>query len=141
MTSSVSTEEVFRAQMAAYAACDVQGLLASFTEDCVLTDMADPANPFVGKNAVEGFLIGYFATLRNVAVTVTHVAAVEGLVIGELDVTADYVGEPLSEANSRAVRLRYCVAEEIRDGHVARERFYWDSGDFERQLAIDAESR
>lgn len=125
--------------MAAYAACDVEGLLASFAEDCVLTDMADPANPFVGKSAVEGFLVGYFATLRNVKVTVTHVAAGVDLVIGELDVTADYVGEPFSEDRCRAIRLRYCVAEEIRDGQVANERFYWDSGDFARQLASDSE--
>jgi ketosteroid isomerase-like protein len=139
MTSPASTEAVFRTQMAAYAACDVEGLLASFTADCVLVDMADPANPFIGKDAVNGFLIGYFATLRNVAVDVTHVAAGEDLVIGELDVTADYVGAPFCEERPGAVRLRYCVAEEIRDGRVARERFYWDSGDFARQLAARAE--
>lgn len=138
MTSPASTEAVFRTQMAAYAACDVEGLLASFAEDCVLTDMTDPGNPFIGKDAVEGFLVGYFATLRNVEVSVTHVAAGDNLVIGELDVTADYVGTPFTEENHRAVRLRYCVAEEIRNGHVAQERFYWDSGDFARQLATDA---
>jgi len=139
MASPASTEAVFHTQMAAYAACDVEGLLASFSEDCVLTDMADPANPFIGKDAVRGFLVGYFATLRNVEVDVTHVAAGEDLVIGELDVTADYVDAPFTEEKPRAVRLRYCVAEEIRDGHVARERFYWDSGDFARQLTVGAE--
>lgn len=134
----VSLEQVFRTQMAAYAASDVDGLVDSFTSDCVLTDMADPANPFIGKAAVRDFLVGYFATLRNVEVIVTDVAVGDGIVIGELDVTGDYIGAPFSQQHSRPVRLRYCVAEQIRDGHVARERFYWDSGDFARQLDSNA---
>jgi ketosteroid isomerase-like protein len=135
--TTVSLENVFRCQMAAYAACDVEGLVDSFTEDCVLADMTDPDNPFIGKAAVRRFLVGYFATLRDVEVTVASVAVGDGVVIGELDVTADYIGEPFSEAHRRNVRLRYCVAEEIRDGHVAHERFYWDSNDFQRQLTTD----
>jgi ketosteroid isomerase-like protein len=127
-------ENVFRNQMAAYAACDVDTLVDSFTDDCVLVDMADPQHPFVGIEAVRGFLEDYFAPLRDVVVDVTMVATGSESVIGELDVSANFVGDPFSPDNPRPIRLRYCVAEEIRDGHVARERFYWDSSDFQRQL-------
>src|ERR1041384_6792639 len=125
--SVTSMETVFRNQMAAYAACDVDALVKSFTEDCVLVDMAEPDKPYVGVDAVREFLVDYFASLQDVVVEVTRVTGGEDTVIGELDVTASYIGEPFSKANGRSIRLRYCVAEEIRDGHVARERFYWDS--------------
>lgn len=132
--TDAALENIFRNQMAAYAECDVEKLVESFTADAVLVDMADPQNPFVGIDAVRGFLVDYFATLRDVVVDVTMVATGENSVIGELDVTASYIGEPFSEDHRRPIRLRYCVAEEIRDGHVASERFYWDSADFQRQL-------
>jgi ketosteroid isomerase-like protein len=132
--TDASLENIFRNQMAAYAECDVEKLVESFTDDAVLVDMADPGKPFVGIEAVRGFLVDYFATLRDVVVDVTMVTTGDSSVIGELDVTASYVGEPFSEDNRQPIRLRYCVAEEIRDGHVASERFYWDSADFERQL-------
>lgn len=134
--SEQTLEQLFRTQMASYANCDVNGLLDSFTDDCVLTDMADTANPFVGKAAVRRFLVEYFSTMREVDVVVTHVAVGDNLVIGELNVTADYVGHPFSEQDSRTVRLRYCVAEEFRDGQVANERFYWDTREFKCQLVL-----
>jgi ketosteroid isomerase-like protein len=130
-------ENVFRNQMAAYAACDIDALVASFTHDCELVDMADPQHPFIGIEAVRGFLVDYFSALREVVVEVTTVATGAGSVIGELDVTADFVDDPFSPDNPRPIRLRYCVAEEIRDGHVAKERFYWDSNDLQRQLHAD----
>jgi len=136
--TDATLESIFRNQMAAYAACDIEKLVESFTDDCVLVDMADPENPFVGIDAIRGFLVDYFSTLRDVVVDVTMVAAGQDCVIGELDVTASYVGEPFSEDNRQPIRLRYCVAEEIRDGHVASERFYWDSNDFQRQLQVNA---
>ncbi|MBM7417409.1 MULTISPECIES: nuclear transport factor 2 family protein [Nocardiaceae] len=129
-------EAIFRTQMAAYADRDVEALVATFTEDCVLVDMADAEHPFVGTDAVRAFLRDYFATLRDVVVDVTMVTTGTDSVIGELDVTADYVGAPFSEEKPVAVRLRYCVAEEFRDGGVSRERFYWDSADLERQLTV-----
>jgi ketosteroid isomerase-like protein len=132
--SENALETIFRTQMAAYADRDVEALVTTFTDDCVLVDMADVEHPFVGTDAVRGFLRDYFATLRDVVVDVTMVATGTDSVIGELDVTANYVGEPFTEQKPRPVRLRYCVAEEIRDGSVASERFYWDSADLERQL-------
>jgi len=131
-------EAIFRNQMAAYADCDVDRLLDSFTSDCILRDMADPERPFIGKEAVRAFLEGYFATLRDVVVEVTSVAVADGVVIGELEVAAHYVGTPFSEDNYRPVQLRYCIAEEIRDGYVANERFYWDSQHLAQQLQYPA---
>ncbi|MFV8054798.1 nuclear transport factor 2 family protein [Mycobacterium sp. 48b] len=132
--TDASLERIFRTQMAAYAECGVEKLVESFTDDCVLVDMADAENPFKGIDAIRGFLVGYFATMRDVVVDVTTVTTGHSSVIGELDVSASYIGEPFSEDNRKPIRLRYCVAEEIRDGHVASERFYWDSADFQRQL-------
>ncbi|MBY6537705.1 nuclear transport factor 2 family protein [Rhodococcus sp. BP-349] len=134
--SENALETIFRTQMAAYADCDVEALIATFTDDCVLVDMADVDHPFVGTDAVRGFLVDYFAALRHVVVDVTMVATGTDSVIGELDVTANYVGAPFTEQTPRPIRLRYCVAEEIRDGGVSSERFYWDSADLERQLTV-----
>jgi ketosteroid isomerase-like protein len=129
-----SLEVVFRTQMAGYAACDVEQLMTSFAVDATLTDMADTQHPFVGRDEIRAFLVDYFASLANVDVTITGVAETGDLVIGELDVTADWVGAPHSLDHPRPVRFRYAVAETIRDGLVVEERFYWDSADLDRQI-------
>lgn len=126
--------DVFRKQMAAYGSCDVETLMTTFAEGCVLQDMADPDNPFEGREAVRGFLVDYFADLANVDVTITTVTKNENTVIGELDVAADWVSAPFSAENPRRIRFQYAVADTIENGLVTSERFYWDSETLRKQL-------
>jgi ketosteroid isomerase-like protein len=130
-----SPTDLFETQIAAYAALDTERLMATFTEDCVLQDMADPENPFVGTVAIRGFLDEYFSTLADVSVEITTVVANGDKVVGELEVKATYVGEPYSRADGREVIMRYCVIDTVRDSAICFERFYWDRAEFERQLA------
>jgi ketosteroid isomerase-like protein len=127
--------DVFESQMAAYAAGDTERLLASFSDDCVLQDMADPDNTFSGNVAIKGFLDDYFSTLVDASVKRTVVAAEGDTIVGELEVEATYIAEPFSRENGRRVTIQYCVIEKVRDGHVCFERFYWDSAALDRQLA------
>lgn len=129
-----SNVEVFRKQMAAYGSCDVETLMTTFAEDCVLRDMADPEHPYEGREAVRGFLVDYFADLANVDVTIATITTNADTVIGELDVAADWVSTPSSSEASRRIRLRYAVADTIHDGLVTYERFYWDSDNLRKQL-------
>jgi ketosteroid isomerase-like protein len=128
-------KDIFDNQMAAYEAGDVDALLDSFSEDCVLQDMADPDNSYTGQAEIKEFLDDYFSTLIDATVGRTVAAAEGDTIVGELDVSATYVGEPFSRENAREVKLRYCVIERVRDGKVCFERFYWDSAALERQLA------
>jgi uncharacterized protein (TIGR02246 family) len=127
--------DVFESQMTAYAAGDMEQLLASFSDDCVLQDMAEPDNVFSGKAEIERFLDYYFSTFVNATVNRTVVAAEGDTVVGELDVEATYVAHPDSREGGRRVAIRYCVIERVRDGKVCFERFYWDSAALARQLA------
>jgi len=134
--STKSIEEVFRTQMAAYATCDVDLLMTTFAENCVLRDMADPDAAFVGLPQVREFLAGYFSDLANVQVTIFSIIANERDVIGELDVTADWISAPFSPSEPRSIRLRYAVIDTIENGLVVYERFYWDSENLKKQLEV-----
>lgn len=129
-----SIVDVFRKQMSAYGDCDVETLMTTFAEGCVLRDMAEPEHPYEGRDAVRDFLVGYFADLANVDVTIKAVTANQDTVIGELDVTADWVSEPFSRENPRRIRLQYAVADTIENDLVTYERFYWDSEGLRQQL-------
>jgi uncharacterized protein (TIGR02246 family) len=135
MVENARLRDVFENQMAAYAAGDAERLLTSFSDDCVLQDMADPDNMFAGKAAIKRFLDDYFSTFVDATVKRTVVAAEGDTIVGELEVDATYIAEPYSPDNGRKVALRYCVIEKIRDGRVCFERFYWDGAALERQLA------
>jgi steroid delta-isomerase-like uncharacterized protein len=121
--------------MAAYGALDRDTLLTTFADDAVLRDMADPDNPFSGKDAIREFLDEYFAALTDVEVEIVSTVADAETVAGELEVNATYVGAPFSHGNGRKVVMRYCVVDTVHDGKVVYERFYWDRTEFERQLA------
>jgi uncharacterized protein (TIGR02246 family) len=135
MIENGTLRDVFENQMDAYADGDAERLLASFSDDCVLQDMADPENPFTGKAEIKRFLDDYFSTFVDATVARTVVAAEGDTVVGELDVEATYVAAPYSRAAGRRVAIRYCVIEKVRDGRVCFERFYWDSAALDRQLA------
>jgi uncharacterized protein (TIGR02246 family) len=135
VTQPNTLRDVFENQMDAYAAGDAARLLASFSDDCVLQDMADPDNTFTGKAQIKQFLDEYFTTFVDATVKRTVVAAEGDTVVGELDVEATYVAAPYSRGNGRRVAVRYCVIEKVREGEVCFERFYWDSAALHRQLA------
>jgi steroid delta-isomerase-like uncharacterized protein len=130
-----SLEGLFGAQMEAYAALNTNALLSTFADDCVLQDMADPLHPHTGRSEIEAFLTEYFAALQDVNVDVVTLATSGEKVVGELEVSATYVGHPFSHENGRKVVLRYVAIDTVRDGKIAHERFYWDRGELERQLA------
>jgi steroid delta-isomerase-like uncharacterized protein len=126
---------VFTTQMDAYAALNIDALLATFSEDCVLQDMADPDHPHRGIGEIRVFLEEYFAALDNVTVQVVTRATTADKIIGELEVNATYIAAPYSRDNGRRVVLRYVAIDTVRDGKICHERFYWDRAELERQLA------
>src|SRR4051812_3855852 len=140
MTDNESLRQVFENQMAAYADGDVDRLLASFSDDCVLQDMADPDRAFTGKTEIRAFLDEYFATFVDASVIRTVVAAEGDTVVGELEVEATYIADPSAREQAPRIALRYCVIERVRHGRVCFERFYWDSAGLERQLHGHAQS-
>ncbi|MBP1326702.1 hypothetical protein JOF28_001934 [Leucobacter exalbidus] len=140
MTTNPTILDVFHKQMAAYGERNVEQLMTTFSEDCVLQDMADPAAPFEGHAAARGFLVDYFADLANVDVNITKVAQNEDTVFGELDVTADWVSEPFSPESPRRVNFKYVIVDTFRDGLVVHERFYWDSESLQKQLVVSEDA-
>lgn len=135
-TGTAGLEAIFRRQMAAYGNRDLDALMATFAEDCVLRDMADPRKRYEGREAVRGFLEEYFADLANVDVTILTVACNEDTVVGEIDVRADWVSAPFHPDRPRRVRFQYAVIDTIANGLVTYERFYWDSEMLRAQLKV-----
>lgn len=128
--------KILENQLQGYAARDVERTLKSFADDAVLQDMADPHSPYVGSEAIKGFLVEYFATVEDVNVEITSLATNDNVVLAELEVSAKYVGEPHSHENPRDVVMRYAMSYRIRkDGLIERERFYMDAAEFQRQIA------
>ena len=129
-----TSEEIFRGQMLALAAEDIEATAAHFAEDCVLIDMSAPEHPFRGRAGVRSFLTEYFAQWRIESVDVVSLLAVGDRVAAEIEVKATRrLPDSLSAAS---VVLRSCLIDVIGSGLIESERAYRDMRAVEAEAGV-----
>lgn len=128
--------QVLKHQIDAFTTLDADKMIGTFAkEGAVLQDMADPDHPYEGREAIHGFLADYFSKVRNASATIVTATTNDDTVVGELEMRFTWVAEPFTAENGRDIMLRYVVYDTVRDGEIAHERFYWNPGELEAQLA------
>ncbi|AZO07991.1 nuclear transport factor 2 family protein [Mesorhizobium sp. M3A.F.Ca.ET.080.04.2.1] len=113
-------EKVFRSQMAALLANDTDAIVAHFTPDCRLFDMARPMQPFVGREGLRTFLVAYFKTWRVAGLTITNLVTQGSRLAAEIELSL----EARDSSGSRLIRSS--LFDDIEGGLIARERAYRD---------------
>ena len=117
-------EAVFRNQMAALAARDVDRVVAHFSPDCRLIDMATPEEPYVGAAGLRDFLIDYFGTWEVHDVSITNLLTTGSKVAAEVEITVSPVGAAAVEVPRTVIRSS--LFDEIVNGLIVCERAYRD---------------
>ena len=113
-------EKVFRSQMAALLANDIDAVVAHFTADCRLFDMARPEEPFVGHEGLRTFLVAYFKAWRVAGLTVSNLVTKGSRLAAEIELLL----EARDGSGSRLIRSS--LFDDIEGGLIARERAYRD---------------
>jgi hypothetical protein len=122
MDTAAAAERFVRVWESAWAAHDVEAILALYTEDCVHRSM--PFRPqHVGRAALATYLRWSFADEQVVAVRFgTPLVAQDGLAVAEFHVVTE---EPSTDG-PRPGTLAGCVLVRFRpDGLAAETRDYW----------------
>lgn len=111
---------IFRSQMAALLANDIEAVLQHFAADCRLVDMAEPDNPFVGHQGLRSFLDSYFKAWRIDDITIVNLVAQDQRVAAEVELLLT------ARDGSGQQRIRSSLFDEFRDGQIVLERAYRD---------------
>ena len=115
---------------------DVEGTLATFTDDIVHDVVGRPENPLVGKDAVRAFYSGIFEAIRFQKFNSMHRYFGEDFAVDDSMVDARAVRGPQGvESEGRPLRFRFLHVFEFRDGLISRENAWQDEGAIQRQLA------
>lgn len=123
----VETEKAVRDLLAAFAAGDVERLLAHYPEDgLTYVDMSEP-DSVLRTRAEIGSWVEEFGTAFDISaggIDVLSLTAQENRVAAELRIRATYIGEG-APGGGKAMELRFCVIYgRIEDGVVFEERVY-----------------
>jgi steroid delta-isomerase-like uncharacterized protein len=129
-------DEVLERHFAAEAAHDVEGILATLTEDCEHDVVGWPTGPSRGYEALVPFYERLFSDLRADKVTPVRRHHGPDLLVDEVLYEATAIGEPFGfPGNNRPVSFRLLHVCEFRDGRISRENVWIDFAAIAQQLA------
>jgi steroid delta-isomerase-like uncharacterized protein len=121
---------------AAWSRGDVDGILACFTDDCVLEDFALEAK-YEGKDGVRGFAQVTFAAIPNFRLAPTTMLFDGARVATEWRMTGTQTGDfPGIPATGKSFSIPGASGIEIRDGKIHRNRDYWSLAAYLGQMGL-----
>ena len=108
---------------------DVEGTLATLTDDVIHDVVGDPAGTLHGPAAVGERYGHLFANVKGERADVLHRLYGDNFVVDDkiwtATVTGDFLGIP---GNGRRISMRVLHVFEFRDGRIARENVWLDAG-------------
>ena len=118
---------------------DVEGTLATLTDDVVHDVVGDPAGELHGPSAVGQRYAHLFSNVRGERADVRHRLYGENFVVDDKIWTAQVVGEFMGiPGRGRRISIRVLHVFEFRDGLISRENVWIDAGAAIAQLTQDA---
>ena len=127
--------DIIEQHFAAENARDVPATLATYTEDVIWDDVANPACPVHGKSAVAEMYGGILDAIPDI-----HLESIGRFVCGdhavdESIVTGHVHGSFIGiDGGGAPVRFRMLHVFDIRDGLISREQAWFDTARVARQL-------
>jgi len=129
-------DHVLERHVAAQQRRDVEGVLATYTDDVVHDAVGRDPNPLHGKVAVGAFYRESLGDLENTKVLPVRRLYGEDFVMDDSLIDGYARGRPFDlEGYSRPVRFRILRIFEFRDGLIARETAWFDIIAVQGQLA------
>ena len=134
-----SNEALFRRQIEAWAAADIDKLVACYNDDMVYVDMPFLDQPVHGVDAFRAHMIDYNGQFDRSDFTaeILTLVANETHVVGELLCTARYIG-PGAPAGGVVVSWHATLFETIVEGKISSEKAYFDPSTLEKALARES---
>ncbi|MGA7270320.1 MAG: nuclear transport factor 2 family protein [Acidimicrobiia bacterium] len=130
--------DIIDRHFAAENAHDVEGTLATYTDDIVWDDVTHPKSPFRGKTEVAEVYSGIIDAIPDVRLDTIKRFAGEGgrFVVDESILTGHVEGDWAGVNGGGApVRVRILHVFELRDGLISYENAWFDAADVQRQIA------
>jgi steroid delta-isomerase-like uncharacterized protein len=126
---------VLRAHLAAETAFDMEGTLATLTEDCLFEDVAT-GERHRGREAVRGYYREWWDAFGVVPMDIRSHVVTERFMVVETRFVGRHQG-PFrgAAATGRPVDLPVAIFIELRDGLMSGERFYYDRATLLAQIA------
>jgi ketosteroid isomerase-like protein len=121
MTKPQDTEAIFRGIVAAIDRRDVDTIVGSFAEDCVLVDYSNPTVVHSGRAAVAEVVRAFFEVMPDLRAEVTHLVADENCVAGEV------LGRGTPKGRTEPIEMHYVIIDVFQDGKIVSEHLYIDS--------------
>jgi steroid delta-isomerase-like uncharacterized protein len=129
--------DIIDRHFAAENAHDVEGTLATYTDDIVWDDVTHPHSPFRGKENVGAVYSGIIDAIPDVRLeTVWRVSADDGNVVVDESILTGHVHGSWSgiEGGGAPVSIRILHVFELRDGLIARENAWFNAAEVARQV-------
>lgn len=114
---------------------DVAGTLATYVDDVVWDDVANPMCPVSGKEATSVMYQGVLSSIPDIHLERIARFSCRDHVIDESLLTGHVEGEFLGlSGGGAAVSFRILHIFDLRDGLISREQVWFDSADVKRQI-------
>jgi steroid delta-isomerase-like uncharacterized protein len=129
--------DIIDRHFAAENAHDVEGTLATYTDDIVWDDVTHPDSPFQGKESVGAVYSGIIDAIPDVHLdSVWRIEANDGNAVIDESILTGHVEGSWSgiEGRGAPVRIRILHVFELRDGLIARENAWFNAADVMRQV-------
>ena len=109
-----------------------------YAEDATFTDMSNPGQPVVGREAIGRFLATFYGRAFSNAVPTEVAKLVDGnLVMLEFEFSGDHTGDLFGiPATGKHVEMPMMSVYRIDDGKIQWARLYYDSASLMRQLGM-----
>lgn len=130
--------DIIDRHFAAENAHDVEGTLATYTDDIVWDDVTHPDAPFHGKEAVGAVYSSILEAVPDVILeTVRRFTADDGRLVVDESILTGHVHGQWSGMNGGGapVRVRILHIFELRDGLICYESAWFDAAAVQRQIA------
>ena len=115
---------------------DVEGTLATFTDDVVHDVVGRQQNPLFGKDAVRAFYASIFENIQFEKFNTTHRYFGDDFAVDDSMVDARTIRSPQGgDGEGRRLQFRFLHVFEFRDGLISRENAWQDEMAIQRQLA------
>jgi steroid delta-isomerase-like uncharacterized protein len=127
--------EIIERHFAAENNHDVPGTLATYTDDVVWDDVANPACPVHGKQATSAMYEGVLSSIPDIHLEPIERFSCGDHVVDESQLTGHVEGGFLGlSGEGAAVSFRILHIFDLRDGLISREQVWFDSADVKRQI-------
>jgi uncharacterized protein len=119
------------------ARADLDGILATFTDDVEHDVVGNPDGPLHGPAAIRPFYEALTSDLEATGVTPLRRYHGDSFAVDDVVWEGRAVGRPFGiEGRNRPVRFRLLHVFEFRDGRIARENVWMDFATFYAQLGV-----